>query len=186
MDIVLAYGDEYFMNKVYKQLPAGLYENYFANESSLIHQATTLWVVTSIAGFFLYFLFSIVSFYTLFDRNLLNHPKFLPGQIKREIYMSLFQIPLGSLYTIPFWLLEINGMSKIYYNVEDHGWPYLAFSVVAFLVFSDFLIYWIHRIEHHPSLYSWLHKPHHTWKVPTPFSSFAFHPLVSVLVTVCC
>jgi len=25
--------------------------------------------------------------------------------------------------------------------------------------------------------YSWLHKPHHLWKNPTPFASHAFHPL---------
>jgi hypothetical protein len=30
---------------------------------------------------------------------------------------------------------------------------------------------------HHPLVYRWLHKPHHKWVVPTPFASYAFHPL---------
>ena len=69
----------------------------------------------------------------------------------------------------------------------------------SFLVFTDYLIYWIHRWEHHPICYKWLHKPHHKWlseystyvlralassavlivppAVPTPFASHAFHPL---------
>ena len=33
----------------------------------------------------------------------------------------------------------------------------------SFLVFTDYLIYWIHRWEHHPICYKWLHKPHHKW-----------------------
>lgn len=33
----------------------------------------------------------------------------------------------------------------------------------SFLVFTDFCIYWIHRWEHHPICYKWLHKPHHKW-----------------------
>ena len=34
---------------------------------------------------------------------------------------------------------------------------------VSFLVFTDYCIYWIHRWEHHPLFYKWLHKPHHKW-----------------------
>ena len=44
-------------------------------------------------------------------------------------------------------------------------------------MFTDFGIYWIHRWEHNPMWYKWLHKPHHKWIVPTPFASYAFHPL---------
>lgn len=67
----------------------------------------------------------------------------------------------------------------------------------SYLVFTDYGIYWIHRWEHHPICYRWLHKPHHKWigelglslsflrvttyaratTVPTPFASHAFHPL---------
>ncbi|CDS02323.1 hypothetical protein [Sporisorium scitamineum] len=63
------------------------------------------------------------------------------------------------------------------FNIGDYGWGYAALSVLLFLVFTDFLIYWVHRIEHHPRLYKHIHKPHHKWLVPTPFASYAFHPL---------
>jgi lathosterol oxidase len=57
-------------------------------------------------------------------------------------------------------------------------------TVALFLVFTDFGIYWIHRYEHHPSVYKWLHKPHHKWIVPTPFASHAFHPLDGYLQSI--
>jgi sterol desaturase/sphingolipid hydroxylase (fatty acid hydroxylase superfamily) len=100
--------------------------------------------------------------------------------------MAFWQAFLGPLFMLPFWLPEINGYSKIYHNVDDYGVPYLLLSIVLFTLFSDCLIYFIHRGMsfnsnstgfHHPSVYSWLHKPHHTWKIATPFSGFAFHPL---------
>jgi lathosterol oxidase len=31
------------------------------------------------------------------------------------------------------------------------------------MVFNDLGIYWIHRLEHHPSIYKYIHKPHHKW-----------------------
>ena len=65
----------------------------------------------------------------------------------------------------------------MYDNVSDYGWGYLIFTVPFFLVFTDTLIYWIHRSEHHPAVYKYIHKPHHKWIVPTPFASHAFHPL---------
>lgn len=63
-----------------------------------------------------------------------------------------------------------------------------------FLLFTDYCIYWIHRLEHHPSIYKHIHKPHHKWisefrsffretwvnllpLVPTPWAAYAFHPL---------
>lgn len=46
-----------------------------------------------------------------------------------------------------------------------------------YLLFTDYLIYWIHRIEHIPVIYKHVHKPHHKWVIPTPFASHAFHPI---------
>ncbi|KAG0015018.1 c-5 sterol desaturase [Podila clonocystis] len=55
------------------------------------------------------------------------------------------------------------------------GWGYVAVSIVLFVLFTDFGIYWAHRVLHHPLLYKRFHKPHHKWVVPTPFASHAFH-----------
>lgn len=79
--------------------------------------------------------------------------------------------------TVPFFLGEVRGASKLFHGYGDYGVWYFPLSALSFLFFTDMLIYWIHRGFHHPSVYYWLHKPHHLWKVPTPFASHAFHPL---------
>lgn len=38
------------------------------------------------------------------------------------------------------------------------GWGYVAVSVVLFVLFTDFGIYWAHRVLHHPLLYKRFHK----------------------------
>jgi len=57
------------------------------------------------------------------------------------------------------------------------GWSSIPLSAVSFILFTDCLIYWIHRGLHYPWAYKRLHKMHHLWKVPTPFASHAFHPV---------
>ncbi|KAF9381219.1 c-5 sterol desaturase [Podila verticillata] len=64
------------------------------------------------------------------------------------------------------------------------GWGYVALSIAAFLFFTDCGIYWVHRFLHHPFVYKRLHKPHHKWIIPTPFSSHAFHPVDGYLQSV--
>lgn len=144
MDTVLHLSETLFMSKVYSLLPYPLFEM-FSMKDSLQRQAMSLWIMATVGGLFLYFFFSISAFYTYFDRNLMNHPKIVKNQIKREITLSMYQIPVGAALMIPFWLAEVNGYSKVYYPISDHGLPFFVFSFFAFLVFSDFWIYWIHR-----------------------------------------
>lgn len=74
-------------------------------------------------------------------------------------------------------IINFKGYSKLYYSIDEYGWLYFTWSLIWFILFTDFGVYWIHRFEHAPFLYSWLHKPHHQWKITTPWASFAFHPL---------
>jgi len=82
-----------------------------------------------------------------------------------------------TVLTLPFFLGEVRGHTKLYNNVGDYGWAYLVFSVPFFLLFTDYCIYWIHRWLHVPALYKHIHKPHHKWIIPTPWASHAFHPV---------
>jgi len=65
--------------------------------------------------------------------------------------------------TLPLFLGEVRGWTKLYNDVGDYGWAYLVFSVPFFLLFTDYCIYWIHRWLHIPALYKRIHKPHHKW-----------------------
>lgn len=79
-------------------------------------------------------------------------------------------------------------MSKILfalcYGLIHSGLLSIPISVTAFILFTDCLIYWIHRGLHIPFLYKRLHKTHHLWKVPTPFASHAFNPVDGFLQSI--
>ncbi|KAI0087308.1 hypothetical protein BDY19DRAFT_1058158 [Irpex rosettiformis] len=150
----------------------------------LPRQAISLFVLTLIGIHVLYFAFAGLSYRYIFNHEMMKHPRFLKNQVKLEIQSSLNAFPVMTLYTIPWFLGECRGWSKLYTDVGEYGWGYLFFSILWFLVFTDYCIYWIHRSEHHPICYKWLHKPHHKWLIPTPFASHAFHPLDGYLQSI--
>ncbi len=119
MDLVLNLSEDYFMRPIYATLPPQLHQ-YVAKEDYLLRQGLSLWTLATLGGLALYFGLSYAVYELYFDKKLLQHPKFVKGQISKEIQMSLLQIPLGALFMIPFWLFEINGYAKIYYDIGEN------------------------------------------------------------------
>lgn len=99
----------------------------------------------------------------IFDRRLEYHPRFLRHQVRQEIKSSLSAVPVINILTLPLFLAEVRGKSLLYSEVSDYGWPWLVISSILYMAFNDLAIYWIHRLEHHPSVYKYIHKPHHKW-----------------------
>lgn len=147
-------------------------------------QAISLAVMTQIGVYLLYFGIAGFSYYFLFDHRMMRHPRFLKGQVRREISMSMSGFPWLNMMTLPWFVAECRGYSQMYASMAAGpfgdswlGYAYAAVSAVLFLVWTDFAIYWVHRWLHWPSVYKHLHKPHHKWVIPTPFASHAFHPI---------
>lgn len=149
-------------------------------ENDCYRQFISLFVVTNIGGVIMYLSLATFSFFFVFDRALMKHPLILEHQIYKEIIVTLKSIPFMSFPTVSLFLLEVRGYSQLYLP-SNFSWSHLIrdiiLSTTGFLVFTDALIYWIHRGLHHRSVYKYLHKVHHRWKVPTPFASHAFHPI---------
>ena len=166
----------------------------------MLQQVVSILTITQLGATSLYFVFSALSYYFVFDRRLEHHPRFLKNQVRQEIQSSMTAVPFINILTLPFFLAEVRGMSLLYTGVDEHawGWTWMVLSTALFLVWNDFFIYWIHRLEHHPSVYKYIHKPHHKWigkffvlrvgdgetvmvrltvAVPTPWAALAFHPL---------
>lgn len=130
---------------------------------SFHRQTISLFAITYVGIFFLYFGFAGFSYYFFFNHDMKNHPRFLPNQVKLEIEHSLKAFTPLTFLTLPWFLAEVRGHSMLYDNISDKGLAYTLFSVPFFLVFTDACIYWVHRLEHHPRLYKHIHKPHHKW-----------------------
>ncbi|KAI9864602.1 MAG: c-5 sterol desaturase [Trichoglossum hirsutum] len=145
---------------------------------NIFRQFISLTLMTWFFGLIVYFLCSTLSYIFVFDKTTFSHPKFLKNQIRQEISQSVFAHPFMSMLTAPFFVLEAQGHSKLYddFNSGPGRW-YLWAQFPFFILFTDCLIYFIHRALHHPILYRRLHKPHHKWIMPTPYASHAFHPV---------
>lgn len=166
---------------------------------NIYRQIVSILVLTQLGATSLYFVFSALSYYFIYDRRLEYHPRFLQNQVRQEIESSMRAVPVINILTLPWFLAEVRGHSLLYDDVGQYGWPFLLVSAVLYMAFNDFAIYWIHRLEHHPSIYKYVHKPHHKWisesppvpvlgwghrhandtplVVPTPWAALAFHPL---------
>ncbi|OBT48096.1 hypothetical protein VE00_00945 [Pseudogymnoascus sp. WSF 3629] len=141
-------------------------------------QFISLFAITWFFGLALYFIVATASYYFLFDHATFSHPKFLKNQVRLEMTQANTAMPVMSLLTAACFVAECRGYSKLYdTTAEGPGTWYNFAQFPAFLFFTDFFIYLIHRGLHHPAIYKTLHKPHHKWIMPTPFASHAFHPL---------
>jgi len=80
------------------------------------------------------------------------------AEVLLVVFLQLFlhpcEIVRGSYYilgcvrvvvTTPCVLPEVRGFSRLYSNIDEYGVPYLIVSLIWFLMFTDCLIYWIHR-----------------------------------------
>ncbi|KAI1212987.1 C-5 sterol desaturase [Annulohypoxylon truncatum] len=148
------------------------------NRDNIYRQFTTLFLVTWIFGFVLYFLFATLSYLFVFDKKTMQHPKYLKHQMWLEIKQAMQSMPGMSALTVPFWLMDVRGYTRLYNTPADGpGMWYEILQYPFFILFTDACIYLIHRGLHHPLIYKRLHKPHHKWIMPTPYASHAFHPV---------
>lgn len=110
-------------------------------------------------GLVVYFAFASLSYFFIFDKRTLNHPKFIKNQIWLEIKQANKSMPFMAICTAPLMALEVRGYSKLYdTTAEGPGLWYNILQFPLFLLFTDLCIYWIHRYLHHPLIYKRLHK----------------------------
>jgi len=156
--------------QIFNKLPSAL-------NSPYIRDFWCVWFLVSIGGGIMYLTFSTLSYQFIFDKSQEKHNLFLKNQKRREVALCMWSIPLMGIATTPIMMLELYGYSKIHSGLPSGGIPHLIFEIITFVLFTDCLIYWIHRGLHHRWVYAYIHKPHHLWKVPTPYASHAFHPI---------
>jgi lathosterol oxidase len=91
-------------------------------------QLLSLSIVTLIGIHVLYFLFAGLSYYFIFNHEMMKHPRFLKNQIRKEILCSLKAFPGMTILTLPFFQGEVMGFSKLYDDPKKYGYGYMVFS----------------------------------------------------------
>jgi sterol desaturase/sphingolipid hydroxylase (fatty acid hydroxylase superfamily) len=90
--------------------------------------------------------------------------------------LLLLAVMLGGVH-----VLTALGWAKFYDEIGTHGIGYFWLSMGVIAVVHDTYYYWAHRWMHSKLLFDRVHRVHHQFINPTPFASFAFHPLEGVI-----
>ncbi|KAJ5020749.1 hypothetical protein J3E73DRAFT_358833 [Bipolaris maydis] len=75
-------------------------------------------------GVLVYYIFASASYFFIFDKSTFNHPRYLKNQIKLEMKQANIAFPIMAIFTVPFFLAEVRGYSKLYDTVDQatHKW----------------------------------------------------------------
>lgn len=98
----------------------------------------------------------------------------------REVAWSLAGLAGNALFMAPLHILVVSGHSRVYSDLSEYGLGYALGSIVAVFLLTETCVYWIHRALHSNALW-FLHKPHHSFKVASPYTGSAFNPVDSFM-----
>ena len=107
------------------------------------------------------------------------HPDW--ARLRSEIAYSMSTVVVFSGVGLTLLYAAQAGLTRIYTDVQAHGWAYLLASVVLMIVLHDAYFYWTHRLLHWRPLYRRVHHVHHRSTSPTPWAAYAFHPVEAVV-----
>lgn len=100
------------------------------------------------------------------------------GQLHREWRESVQSIVLfGIGALLPWWLL-VSGWASL---AADPSWWRIGLEIIALFLWNELHFYACHRLLHTKPLRRF-HASHHRSITPTPFSSYAFHPVEALLL----
>jgi lathosterol oxidase len=141
-----------------------------------------LFLLLMVGGTIMYFVTSGLSYQIFFVWGRKRfHPSYKPKpeEIRSQMMWALYGTFGNAVLTAPLHWLIANGYSQAYWDPMERGIPYLIFSIVLYLAFTETWIYWVHRALHLPVFFRMFHKPHHKWRATTSWASMAFHPMDS-------
>jgi sterol desaturase/sphingolipid hydroxylase (fatty acid hydroxylase superfamily) len=103
-----------------------------------------------------------------------------PGQIRREVKLSLITITIFAAMSTVLFELYKAGHTSIYMKLSDYPLWYVPISFVLCIFFHDTYFYWTHRFMHWRPVFKYFHLAHHRSIAPTPWAIYAFDPLEAI------
>lgn len=150
------------------------------SEIGIVRRIFVTWLFLYVGSLVVYFLFATLDYiiyYIWLGNQLQSSSPDKKPNVRREISMSVKSLFVMSGFSTPAEVLIQLGYSKEYTDPARYGYFYLIISPLLFILFSDCVIYFIHRALHSRLLYRHIHKPHHSFVHTSPFAAFAFHPV---------
>jgi sterol desaturase/sphingolipid hydroxylase (fatty acid hydroxylase superfamily) len=114
-------------------------------------------------------------------RRIQARPRANARSLRHDIAFSLVSLGMFAGVDLGIALLEARGLTRLYGDIDAYGVAWFVASIPAVILLHDAYFYWMHRAMHHPALYRRVHRVHHRSTDPSPFTSFAFHPLEAIV-----
>lgn len=133
-----------------------------------------------VVSYIFYFVFYVLKF-DQFKGRKINTRLRKPQQAKKELWRSFWSSGIFALGSVVLIYLFRYGFIKVYFDVSEWGYIYTILSFFGFLFLHDTYYYWLHRWMHRPGVYQHVHIAHHDSIVTSPWTSFAFDPIESIL-----
>ena len=101
-----------------------------------------------------------------------------PSNERHEIIVGTINILYGGSLSgiVSCWIANGN-YTTLYYHPDDYGYLYLIVSIVIVFLYIEAAVYYFHRAMHLPFFYKRIHKHHHRYHSPTPYSAVAMSPI---------
>ncbi|MCF7222773.1 sterol desaturase family protein [Marilutibacter chinensis] len=100
------------------------------------------------------------------------------AQLRRELRASSLSILVFGIGALIPWLLLRHGWARL---AADPPWSQVAIEIGALFLWNELHFYLCHRLLHTRPLRRF-HAEHHRSHVPTPWSTYAFHPVEAALL----
>ena len=97
-------------------------------------------------------------------------------EVWREIRYSVLTLFVFGLVGAATIVAAGHGWTRLYYKVDQRGWPWFWLSIACAVLLHDTYFYWTHRLMHHRRLFRFFHRVHHLSHNPSPWASYAFSP----------
>lgn len=95
-----------------------------------------------------------------------------PELSRQEVAIALSNVLLNTVITLVGLAMWRAGIIRFRTDVGLWAW----LDIVALLLIMDLAMYVLHRLAHHPWLFSWLHRLHHHYDRPRPLTLFILNP----------
>jgi Delta7-sterol 5-desaturase len=132
---------------------------------------------------------SFVLFWKIFAKRLQNWKVQLgsvvkSNQIKREMKNAIFSMASGAFLSCIILYLVSLDVTRVYTDISEHSILFALAGFPVLIFFNDMWFYWMHRLLHHPRIYGFVHAEHHRSITVNPLTSFSFHWLEPILLTI--
>ena len=115
------------------------------------------------------------------EKSRIQKRKATRADVRYELSYSVQSIAMFSGVAVYIYFTRGTHFNQLYLKISDYGWGYFFLSLVLMTVIHDTYFYWMHRLMHHPKIYSLVHRVHHRSVNPTPFAANSFHATEAVL-----